>query len=184
MKTIFLLLLLGLARLCAQPTANEFGAFLGLPPNASISSQDIQPKKDGPFGEVVWLKSYVQAESLYRYIIGMSKKGTLFRGDRSKIEKDIRNRPKDLRRMSPDSFLYKEVIDTEYGEAFFTIDSVTKEATSMIGFMTVEDYDFFVIEYALSISKWREANPEGNPITQKNRLPEVLNFIIKNPRKE
>jgi hypothetical protein len=184
MKPIYLLLFLGVSRLCAQPTPNEFGAFLGLSPSAHISVQDIEPKKDGPFGEVVWLKSYVPADSLYRYIVGMSKKGTLFSKDRSKIENDIRNRPKDLRRMGPDSFLYKEVIDTEYGEAFFTIDSVTKEATSMIGFMTVEDYDFFAIEYALSISKWRESNPEGTPITPKNRLPEVLSFIIKKPRKE
>lgn len=183
MKALLVVLLIGLAPLCAQPTANELGAFLGLPANTSVGTQDIEPKKDGPFGEVIWLKAYVPAESLYRYVIGMSKRGTLFRGNRSQIEQDIGNRPNDLRRMNPSSFLYKEAMHTEYGEAFFTIDSATKDATSMIGFMTAGDYDFFVIEYALSISKWRESNPDRNPLTPKNRLPDVLSFIVKEAQK-
>lgn len=183
LKAFLVLLSVGFSSLCAQPTPGELRAFLGLPTDASGSLKDVEPKKDGPFGEVVWVKSFAPSESLYRYLIGMSKKGTFLRGTRSQVEQDIRNRPHGLRRMNASSFLYKEVMSSEYGEAFFTIDSVSEEGTSMIGFMTVGEHDFFVIEYAIPISKWREANPSGNPITPEKRLPDVLSFVVKASQK-
>ena len=111
MKFIFLLILfVGSHRLYAQPTADEFESFLGFSEKCPVSVQDIEPKKDGEFGEIVWLKTYVPAGSLYRYLIGVSRKGTLLKADRAQIEQDVRNRPRDIRRMGPESFLYKEVI--------------------------------------------------------------------------
>ena len=174
---LFFLLFVASKPLCAQPTADEFESFLGFDEKCPVSVHDVEPKKNGPLGDMVWLKAYVPERSLYHYLIGVSKKGTLFGERRTGVEQGIRQRPNDLRRMSSESFLYKEVIKTDLGEEFFTIDAISKDGTSMVGFTTVGDYDVFVVEYATALPQWNKANPGKSPLTPKNRLPDVLNFI-------
>ena len=67
--------------------------------------------------------------------------------------------------------------------SFSRIQSVSKEMSSMIGFVTVDDYDVFVIEYAFWSAQWFKSNPHQAPLTPKKRLPEVLDLIARETKK-